>query len=339
MKRLLKNLFALAGREDATVLEIGPGLPEAEAELAAAHERQQAAEATYKAGLLSVDEAGLLALDTARRDANVKVDRAEALVAALKERLAAAQAREAEAERVARHEAARRQADDAAAALSEMYAHLATGIVDLIEGIARAEAAVQAANADLPRGAEKIPGVERRIRSSPVFPEELLSESFEDRWVLVGQVRPGEFDQDRVVTSTRDRGLLPTPGFPNGQGRPVERRRFRVQKFLPAIGGEPANALASSVRLPGLLHGDATLFEPVERDAHGLLDPVYVLRAIEKRRRVAPRGEPTRAVNERLIPLDATPVPATPQTDHFQSFGSRFPEDRQASGRFPAGQR
>ncbi len=69
MIKALRSIFNLAIRDDAVASELAPSLPVAEAELAAAREAQAAAEAAYRAQLLTADEAALRRLVEARTDA------------------------------------------------------------------------------------------------------------------------------------------------------------------------------------------------------------------------------------------------------------------------------
>lgn len=166
MIKAVRTLFGLALREDATSAELIPSLPAAEAELAAAEDAHADAEEIYRAAFLTADDGELLKLDTGRREAAVRVERTTAMVSTLRERLSAAQAREAEAARIERYEAARRQSQDAAAALVELYPQFAQALVDLLEGVMRAEIEIIAVNEDLPKDTPRLPMIEREIRSA-----------------------------------------------------------------------------------------------------------------------------------------------------------------------------
>ncbi|SFI85211.1 hypothetical protein [Methylobacterium brachiatum] len=327
MIRALKSLFGLAQREDATTGELAPSLPAAEAELAAAQAAQTAAEEAYRGALLTADEAGLLQLDAARREAGVRIDRATALIDALRARLADAQAREAEAARVMRFQEASREADDAAAALGELYPKLAGDLVALLMVVARADQLVQAANADRPEGTEAIPGVERRVRSRPGSPEEVLDEVRVERWVQVGQIRPGSFDQDEVYATGNGRGRIPVRGLPISEGHEVELRWFTEQYFFPADHGAAPEGLAERLVLPGFRQGDADFFQPVERPYQGTVQPRDVLSRIAKLRAKAPRGAPQQAVEGRLVPANVEPVQALPPPESHREYRGRYSAD------------
>jgi hypothetical protein len=287
MIRALKNLLGLAQREDATSGELLPSLPAAEAELAAAREAQAAAVAAYRAGLLSADEAALRQLDMACRDAEVRLDRAKALVEALRERLAEAREREAEAERVAMYQAARAQADDARKALIEFYPALAEDIVKLMELVARAEVEVEAANADLPRGAEPLAAVEHPARDVPAEADEVLSEVEVRRWVAVGNVKPGTFDQANVYKTGPGRGVIRIEGVPVNECTQCELRTFTERHFRRGATHRSAYRLAEKISLPGFGAADPYIWKPMG----SLSKPGEIIRQVEALRYARP--EPT----------------------------------------------
>ena len=308
MVNKIKALLGMAHREDATSTEVTSSLPHAEAELAAAQAAQVAADGSYKASLLSGDEAEMYRLATARREAAVRVDRGEALVEVLRGRLDGARAREAEADRVERYEAARRQGDEAADALREFYPQYAGGLVELLKAVAEAELAVKEANADLPAKAVPLPGVEARVRDHPGLPEEVVQEVEVEKWVRTGMTVPGTYDQAAVRPTEGGRGVLRVRGLPDNEGYPVERRKFIERTVLPAAFSLGADRLVYDVSLPGLREGEASFFEPVKRPYQTGFDHREVLLQVAKLRGTAPRGEPTRAVVTKLIPLDEKPV-------------------------------
>lgn len=276
MIRALKNLFGLALRDDATAGELAPSLPAAEAELAAAREAQAAAEVAYRGQLLTTDEPALRKLVDARTDAGVRVDRALALVAALGERLAAAQDREAEADRVAKYEEARREADGAAAALLEMYPAFARGLADLLRGIAKAEIAVERANGDLPRGANPLPGVEARVRDVPGTKRELVGEREVELWCRPGERMPGTLDQARVQIGHSGGGYIRPP---SGPVMNVVKRQYIERRYAESASGNAADRFSKSLNLPGLRACDPPIFRaaapmtmPTPREVLAMLD-------------------------------------------------------------------
>ena len=327
MIRTLKHLLGLLAREDATTAELAPSLPAAEAELMAAQVAQKEAEAAFRASLLSPDEVASNKLDVARREAGVRIERATAMIEALRQRLADAQAREAEAGRVMRFEEARQQADDAAAALEEWYPKLAGDLVSLLTGVAQAEELVRAANADRPKGMEALISVERRVRSRPGTPEEIVHTGQVDLWVQAGQSRPGSFNQDAVRSTGGGRGMLPIPGHPLNEGREMELRRFTEERFFPVDHGTAPEGLAERLVLPGFRQGEADFFRPVERPYQGTVTPADVLARIAMLRAQPKQGIPQQAVQTRLIPENGEPVKALPKPDSHREYRGGYPED------------
>ena len=276
MIKALKNLLGLALRDDATAGELAPSLPAAEAELAAAREAQAAAEAAYRAQLLTADEAALRRLVEARTDAGVRVDRALALVAALGERLAAAQDREAEADRVIAYEAARKQADEAREVLAQLYPQLANGLVDLLRAVAEAEIVVSRVNDDLPRGVDMLPGVEASVRDVPGSARELISEQVVELWCRPGERMPGTLNQGQVQIGHGGGGFIRPP---SGPVMNVVNRRYVERRYAEGVPGNFAYSLAVSMNLPGLRAGDAPFFRaakpvdaPTPRQVLAVLD-------------------------------------------------------------------
>lgn len=300
MIRALKTLLGLAQREDATSGELLPSLPAAEAELAAAREAQAAAVAAYRAGLLFADEAALRQLDTACRDAEVRLDRAKALVEALRERLAEAREREAEVERVAVYQAAQRQADDARRLLAEVYPQLAGDLVHVIEAVARAEVEVEAANADLPRNAEPLASVEHAARDIPAEPDEILSEIEVERWVAVGNIKPGSFDQANVYVTGAGRGVIKVAGLPLPQCTQVELRTFTERQVRKGDVRKTAYRLAEKMSLPGFLATDPYVWRAMSSHSK----PGEVIRQVEALRyfQPEPASSASGAIITQLIP-------------------------------------
>ncbi|MCJ2016951.1 hypothetical protein MKK84_05845 [Methylobacterium sp. E-065] len=311
MIRALKNLLGLAQREDATTAELAPSLPAAEAEVAAAQAALAAAKQAYRSSLLTADDTVHSRLDDARREAIRRLHKANALVAALRERLAEAQVREAEVARVTRYEEARQQADDAANALAEWYPRLAEDLTNLLIVVAQAEQLVMDANADLPKGMEAIQAVEGRVRDRPGAPEEIVSEVEVERWVRVGQILPGTFDQDEVHISSNGRGLISLRGMPVNQSYEVELRRFTLQQYRGNDFGYSTDKLASKIVLPGLQHDTAAFYKPLH-----LPKPADVLARIAELRAQPTHKEHVRAIESRLVPADKSPVKASPKAEN-----------------------
>jgi hypothetical protein len=328
MLKGLKALLGLAGREDATSDELAPSLPEAEAELAAALAAQADAEAAYRAALIKGNEAEEDQADAERQAIDKRIVRAKILIETLRECLAEAQERELEAERVERYEAARRQGDEAGDALRVLYPQFAGGIVELLRAVAEAEIAVKAANGDLPRGAAPLAGVENRVRNFPGFPDEVLSETHVERWVRIGQILPGNFDQGEVRPTEGNRGTLRVRGLPANEGYGVELRQFIQRELFPATFSGGTDSLALGVSLPGFMEGEPKLFEPIERPYQGGLHPAHVLEKIAGLRAVAPRGDPANPPQPTPIIQDGdqtgvAPAAAPLKRNTYGSFGGQ----------------
>lgn len=202
--------------------------------------------------------------------------RAAALVDALRERLAAAEDRETEVARVEKYEAARRQADDAAAALREMYPHLAGGLVDLLRGVAEAELAVADANDDLPRGADRLPGVEARVRDVPGSARELIGEQVVELWCRPGERMPGTLDQSRVQVGHGEAGYIRPPSGPVVN---VVRRQYIERRYAESAPGNFAYSLAVTLNLPGLRANGPPIFKAA--DPIATPSPREVLRMLD----------------------------------------------------------
>ncbi|WP_267428298.1 hypothetical protein [Methylobacterium sp. GC_Met_2] len=326
MLKTLKALLGLAQREDATSDELNPSLPAAQAELAAAREAQAAAEQAYRGSLLGGNEAETLRLDAARREASVRIDRATALIEALRERLAEARDREAEAERVAEYEAARVQADDARRALAEHYDSMATDLVRLMEVVARAEMELQRVNADLPRGAERIQSVEHTVRDIPAGPDEVLSETEVELWVEVGQTTPGTFDQDNVYKTGPGRGVIKIRGIPLTECIQVELRKFTEQQVLLGSSRQVVFPLHSRISLPGFRAGEPAIWKAMD----ALAKPSEIVKRIENLRfgllpePVEAAPTPTKPRRKLIAEPGAQPVQALPKSPPTREYRGPF---------------
>jgi hypothetical protein len=276
MIKALKNLLGLALREDATAGELAPSLPAAEAELAAAREAQAAAEAAYRAQLLTADETALRKLVDARIDAGVRVDRASALVDALGERLAAARDREAEADRVIAYEAARKQADEAREALAQLYPQFANGLTDLLRAVADAEIVVSQVNDDLPRGAERLAGVEASVRDVPGSARELVGEQVVELWCRPGERMPGTLNQAQVQIGNGGGGIIRPP---SGPVMNVVKRKYIERRYAESAPGNFAYRLAVTLNLPGLRANEPPIFKAA--DPIATPSPREVLRMLD----------------------------------------------------------
>jgi hypothetical protein len=256
----------ILGRAAAPASSAGVRAELTKAEEAAETARTDLEEAkrAYAGSLLAVDPAETARARQAVTDAEVAVDRAEALTVALRARF------EAECEVEAEED--RRQAYDAAAAaqakatrrLERDYPRLAREIVDLLSDLARAELKVLDANEDLPAGAAPIQSPEATIRFGAPLPAQALDERVESEWHYApGQTLDGPVEH-YLVREIKPRhpgariGSLERRYDRGGATREfiVVKRRRRVQTFLPALPAGPVDPLAVGVRLPGLDYGE-----------------------------------------------------------------------------------
>jgi hypothetical protein len=259
MIKMLRELFGAVQRDDLGTPDLTKSLTDAEREVAAAAAALEAAEAGYKAGLLSADDARLRQLDDARTEARLRGDRAKALRTAIAEKLATAREREAEASRRAAYEAAEAQAAEARQLLQELYPEAARDIVKIIVAVASAEAAVRAANADLPDGAPPLAAVEGTVRNVGTVGRRLVSERTVTRWCREGERHPGSLDQDQVQVNTDGYGYL-RPA--HNQIEYVVARKFR-ERVYEQDETFIAYHLAQTVSLPGLGANDVPFWKPL----------------------------------------------------------------------------
>ncbi|MCJ2018619.1 hypothetical protein MKK84_14430 [Methylobacterium sp. E-065] len=256
MLKALRALITMATAANVPLEDIERGLPQAEAELTAARDAAEAAERQYRGSLLSGDEARTRQLDAARREAQIRLDRATALTEALAERHREAEeiaaderARAEKADRVQRYQDAARQAEEARELLSVHYPQLAGDIVAVLRAVAEAEVAVMSVNRDLPEGAEPLEPVERTVRNPARAGRRLISAEDVVRYCRPGEPLP-KVDQSRVVVN-RDGGASIQPEF--GSIERLVPRRYREERYEVPLPTVPLLDLATAVKLPGLL--------------------------------------------------------------------------------------
>jgi hypothetical protein len=310
MLKGLKALLGLAGRMDASSDELAPSLPAAEAELTAAREARDNAEAAYRASLLRGDEAEDKRLDADRHEAGRRIDRATALIEVLRQKLAEAEAREAEVVRIQRYEEAKRKAAEGHQALA-LYVQAAEDVASILRVVAEAEEAVFQANLDLPHGVERLLGVEASVRNTAARPEILTTEVEVVLWVEVGSVLPGKLVQGDVLETGPGRGIIRRPGAYADDGVQVELRRFMERSVVPGSGDQRPPKLVEELVLPGFLAGEPAFATPIGRPFDGVLQPGDVLGHLS---RLQAKRNATAQVQDqpfkRLTPLNMRPVQA-----------------------------
>ncbi|CAA2145598.1 hypothetical protein [Methylobacterium bullatum] len=250
MARLtLKSLFTRArDPAPAPAAEIVTNREAAQIELDAAQAAVEAASATYASGLLSATDDALRALDGARQDAGMRLDRAEALVAAFADQLVQAD----EAERKA---ALARIVEQATSDQSELrdlverelpsMAVKARAILALRD---RAERTTSAANRALETAGEtsRLPHVEA-FRAQPGRPREELNREVRDLWV--DDAGNAVAFQDKIRTQGDGSGSLTLPRAHHVHHF-TRRRRFEVIEFLPEVRATRPASLAETVSVP-----------------------------------------------------------------------------------------
>ena len=247
----LAPLLILATKDGASAAELDAGIIEARE--AVKHAEGQAAEANraYRAGLLSLDESALQKLVEAQTAANVRRDRAQAIVQALSEKLAEARNAEAETDRCRAYEAAK-QAAQAAVKTLNAYPGLVDQFIRLMREVNEAEMAVEAVNRDLPRGATAIASPEIAVRGIPPLPRKVLHEETVLLWAREYDSQPlPEAYQNSIQNDGAGRGRRQ-----GESGAVYVKRTFVRRKILPERMGTYPLPFAQYVRLPGFFHDE-----------------------------------------------------------------------------------
>ncbi|MCJ2067936.1 hypothetical protein MKK75_03785 [Methylobacterium sp. J-030] len=283
MSKMLKELMAIAQREDATSAELVPALPLAEAELRAAYLAQQEAEQAYTDNLLNPDDTVLPRLMDARRAAGMRADRVKAVRTALQGRLAAVQ----EADRRTEVDQLHVRADEAAEAYRNAVSVDLPLVIEAVRGMLRlgaeAEIARKAAmEADPTRAPRQSIDA---FRASPDRPRKELSKARElELWVRPNGDHLVEDLQADVRLSSDGTGFLLTG---SGSTRFNHRRKFRRVEVLDAEFGRAAEPLTKVLSVPGLGTLDNPGWRPLERS-----DPHAILTALDRlERQVVPEGD------------------------------------------------
>ncbi|MGF3026707.1 hypothetical protein ACQVP2_28295 [Methylobacterium aquaticum] len=298
MLKVIKNLLGVVGREEVTADDLATSLRQADAEVTAAGSGLEAAEAAYREGLLVVDDAALKRLDEARTEARLRVDRANAVRAALSEKRATAEARESEARKRAAYDEAVRQSAEAQEILRTIYPGAAADIVRVITAVAAAEVAVRRVNDDLPEGAPVLRSVEGSVRDSGSAGRRVVSEETVYRWCRPGQRMPG-IDQSRVVVTHEGHGYIQPP---TGPVEYLVRRKY-TERVVEEEDLSFAYALAETVNLPGLGVHDTPIWDPLSSNS----SPATVLNAAENLVRLTEEAavhKPRARVKTELVLLD-----------------------------------
>lgn len=281
----------------ATSAEISATVAKAEAALEAARRRLAGLE-TKRASVLLENEGKRSAWRAELNEARDAVEDSELLLGELQSRHLAAVEAEAEAARRERYDEAKARADATVAALRKEYPAAAKRIVAMLRELAEAEAAIDAANADLPAGAARLHSPESVVRSKPGRPDQIVSSDVEMLWCRVHGMGPlSEERQGLVVPDKQDpkKGVLKA-GF--GETIDVELRPFRRTRTIRGRGATVLPVLAREVVLPALEVGTRPFWEGLTWTT-----PVGVLEQIERLAAPLPPQTPKEPdIYEELIP-------------------------------------
>jgi len=301
LKNKVADLLGLAKKSTSTAAELQSALESAKADAEAKAAELLAAEEAYAGALVDPDEAASARADEARSAARRASDRATALVELIETKLADATAREAEAARQARYDAAKTASEKASTELMKIYPKAAAQIREAFMAVARAEAAVQEVNQDLPEGAERLHGPETRLTLTPGVEREDVSADDVELWCINGdrsRVLPDD-EQRKVRNIEGDQALYAWPG-----GNPnftVIRRKFRRETYYPHRTAEWTKSPLSIAVLPALDAGP-DIWNTQGRSGHGVLSAIQEL---DRRADAwAARAKVERQLQTELIPIE-----------------------------------
>lgn len=304
------GLAALIGtaRQETDLDKLVTALSEARRQIEAATRAREAAEASYRDGLLDADPSELERLQAVKARATIDLDRAEALSAALTNRIASVREAEARAARHAIHAAAVEKVEAIKARLPAEYRHHALAIRHLLRDLAEAETARERAMVEAGEFGS-IPSPEADLRVLNGQPEEIVSIETVELWIVDGRTDPlPEERQGDVRRSTEhpDRGMLYLPG--NGHhtapttGVPLTctLRTFTRTRYREAVSSYGRDLLCRTVALPAFGPGDVAIAsaDPLRDYSGALVELAGEL----------PAAEPfVRPVKDRLELLPAVP--------------------------------
>jgi hypothetical protein len=224
----------------------------------------------------------------------IAVERAEALVNALRERFLQACETESEAEREQQYEAAKYALAEAGQKVGTDYPKLVGGLLKLIELVAEALQAVERANDNLPAGQLPIVLPPAFGGQMPAKPEVVLSRQVVEKWTFEATGKIVDAERD-VVTTGAGRGVLEGAN----RNQPVLLRRFEEITFNPVESQSWNAAFFEMLRLPKLDESEAAVWRGGADTPGALLEEVR--QALSNlRNKPAPRPRP---VQTRLVPL------------------------------------
>lgn len=269
---MLKTLLGAlrATNEKTTSAEAERLVALARNELGAARKMLVDAEEGYQRSRLADDAKATLAARDEQLRCAVLADRAEAALELAQDRHAEAVARDAEKARVARYREAEAKSAAARKALAEYSAH-AQAIHAIIRVVAEADAAVAAANSDLPADAEPLVHPEQAARGLPAEPAITLSTRTEPAtWVFAEGVADDAVPANLVkqIEVVGQEGAIRYGriiSFENGvrvERRVIGRPGKRIRTVLPGVPAYRPESLAAGVTLPGFSPGAGPVWVP-----------------------------------------------------------------------------
>lgn len=259
MSKIISKL--LGGRQSSS--DLASAIAKAQDELEAAEAAVVAAEEQYQSSLLTEGATSLRKLADAKADAGITVDICVARVAKLTQQHEAALESEAADRRQSAYNDAKAAAEAARKKLTAEYPKLGQALRSLLKEIAESDILVDAANAELPDGAERLAKAED-FRSQPTLYREERGQAVVDVWVACG-------DRSSPLPDHLQRQVHPEQGprrdgvhygrvqTESGGWLEVERRRFTRVQFMPHQDGRSIGSLSSELNLPPL-HAGATAF-------------------------------------------------------------------------------
>ncbi|WP_442583131.1 hypothetical protein ACSBOB_14725 [Mesorhizobium sp. ASY16-5R] len=305
----LKDILGFLRKPKPKLAELRDRAAALPSEIDTAERAADALERRRRDMLLTATDAELSTIDADIAAANRGIERLFAVKDALAEKLAAAEAEDAETQRKRKYEAALAAHAEGLTALRD-YVPAAQTIIDVIRRIAAAERIIAAANSDLPTGSAKIESPEQTARGIPgTSTIELSRKPQAWAWHYAGTNEQWGFV---------DEGLLATCPVQEENGRHYietrvhsnytqlnkylveKRRRIEIRTQLGLSPHLPI-PLAGSVTLPGFAPGADDLWRPVGSigglygelgsGADTVLAQVEALAEASRRRPKDPRGE------------------------------------------------
>ena len=308
--KIAQALASLVGiaRKETDPARIEAALADARGQIEAAKTDRTAAETAYRDSLLDVSEAELQKRLAERNAATVRLDRAEALVAALTERLALARETEARAARQAIHDDAVTKVEAIRARLPAEYRHHALAIRSLLRDLAEAEVALDRAAREA-HDFPIIPSPETGPRELGGFREEIVGTEAVELWTIDGRTDPIPTDQQGNVQRTgehRDRGTISLRGNghhttpTSGVSLTCTLRTYTRTRYREAVTDPFRDLLIRTVTLPGFAFNDDAFVS-----ANPLRDPDRALAELSVD--LPPAGTVGRPIRERLELEPAVP--------------------------------